>query len=144
MSSSVPNDAVETEGIEVPKSFQGREQAIQCWRAVVDKSGHQDKVLAAAARMTPSYFSKVSSGQQGCLLGMVYSIGEKFPELRRAFFARLHELEAEHEPVSTIDDVAGLVREIERIVGALVRLHGEIPLRMARAEYQCREIRRLA
>lgn len=88
-------EPLSTEGNEVSSGFQvaDKDVAVRIWRDVVEHSGVDDKVLALECGISRSYFSKISSGEQGCLLALVYSVGQQRPELRREFLARL----AEHD-----------------------------------------------
>lgn len=96
MRTKVATGEVATEGNKVSTSFHlgHKATAVRCWQAAVDATGIDDKVLAADARMTPSHFSKVATGQQGDLLGLVDKLGEKHPTLRDDFFARLTEAQS--------------------------------------------------
>lgn len=119
---------LESEGLEVPRSCQDREAALSCWRRVLDRSGLQDKVIADAAGMTPAHFSRVSSGQQGDFLGMIFRIGATYPELRRAFIAGLAEIEG-------ADPLTQAAEHLAMAALRFMRLQREtFPLRMAHAE----------
>lgn len=127
METIVRGDEVESEGDSVASSCQDRDAAVRCWRTIVATSGLQEKVIAAAAGMTPSYYSKVASGQQGDFLGMIFTVGQSFPAMKRAFIAGLAEIEGA-DP---------LTQAVEQLVTAALRfmkLQSEVlPLRMARA-----------
>jgi len=127
MNSMMRNDPVATEGNEVASSFHDREAAIRCWRHIVENSGLQDKELADAAGMTPSYFSKVSAGVQGDLLGMVVQIGHTYPALRRRFIVGLAVIEG-------ADPLAEAAEQLIAAASRFLRLQTEtFPMRMARA-----------
>lgn len=125
MSNSVNDHELSSEGNEVASCFHDRKQAL--WRDIVDTSGLQEKVIADAAKMTPSYFSKVSSGQQGDMLGMVIVIGETFPHLRRAFIIGLADIEGSDPMVYAAEQLAIAALRFMRVHGAA------FPKRMARA-----------
>jgi hypothetical protein len=99
---------------------------LKCWRDLVDTCGHQEKVLADAAGMTASYFSKVSSGQQGDLLGMVLRVGMTFPALSRAFIAGLQEIEG-------TDPVVLAAEQLANAAVRFLKLQSEVQIRMVRA-----------
>ncbi len=83
------------EGISV--STIRKEDAVRLWRGIVAtyrEQGGKESALADAVLMSPGNFSKVSSGQQGDLLGMVLELGKTYPALRRDFLLGLAELEA--------------------------------------------------
>ncbi len=77
-----------------------KDDAVRLWQEIVRTSGIKESVLADAVpsaspkqSMSPGYFSKVSSGQQGDLLGLVLALGETYPDLRRDFLLGLADLE---------------------------------------------------
>lgn len=122
------NVDLETEGNEVASSCQEREAALRCWRDLVDTSGLQDKVLADAAGMKVPHFSKVSSGQQGDFLGMIFRIGKTYPELRSAFIERLAEIER-------ADPLAQALEQLIHAALRVVRLQAErVPKRIPKAD----------
>ena len=114
-----------TERNEVSSAFQiDRDVAIRCWREVLQFGGVAHNVLAAELGMSESYFSRVSAGEQGDLLGLIYRIGERRPELRRAFVCRLHEREmADPVTVAAGDLVSAAVRFLQ-LRGSLVSAGG--------------------
>ena len=94
VNSTVAGPRVESEGNEVSSGFQDdKSVAVRCWRDAIDRSGIDDNVLAKDARVSASYFSKVSSGEQGDLLGLAYRVGRKHPEIRLDFLLTLAEEE---------------------------------------------------
>lgn len=128
MGSIMRGHDLETEANEVATGFQAdKADAVRCWQQAVDASGLDDKVLAADARMSKGYYSKVASGEQGDLLGLVYRLGEKHPDLRHDFFCRLAELEM-------ADPLDRAAEQLVRASVRFLRLRGErLPLRMANA-----------
>lgn len=92
-SSTVPSVPVETEGNPDASECHDKDIPVRCWTETLDHGGVADKVLADECGMSRGYFSKVSSGQQGDLLNLIYLVGRKRPELRREFIARLAERE---------------------------------------------------
>lgn len=90
-----------TEGNRVSIGFQ-KEAAVRCWRQTVEHCGFQEQELADAAGVSKGYFSKVSSGQQGDLLGLIFQVGEKLPAVRRDFVSRL----AEQEQIDLVSHAA--------------------------------------
>ncbi len=70
-----------------------KDDAVRLWRELVDTCGEKEEVLARTLGVSKSYFSKVSSGQQGDLLGLVLALGETYPSLRRDFLLGLADLE---------------------------------------------------
>lgn len=93
MASTVPILDVETEGNPDGIDCQEKDVAVRCWTETLDHGGVADKVLASECGMSRGYFSKISSGQQGDLLALIYLVGRKRPDLRREFIARLAECE---------------------------------------------------
>lgn len=134
MSSIFTDESVATEGNKVATSFQGKAAMVKCWQDLVDESGLQDKVLAAAAGCSKGQYSKVASGQQGDLLGLICAVGEKHPHLKREFFARCAELEC-------IDPLAWAAEQIAKASLRFLRLRGEVPRRMAKAHVADRKKR---
>lgn len=128
MDNRLSDDDLPTEGIEVAGSCQRREAALRCWRRVVDTCGLQDKALADAAGMTAPHFSKVSSGQQGDFLGMVFRIGQTYPALRRAFISGLAEIEG-------ADPLMQAAEQLATAAMRYLRLQSEVQIRMARVDY---------
>lgn len=129
-----------TEGNEVSTGFQAREKAdaVRCWQQAVDASGLDDKVLAADAGMSKGYYSKVSSGEQGDLLGLVYRLGVIHPDLRHDFICRLAEIEM-------ADPLQRAAEQLARASMRFLMLRGEhLPLRMAKATTADRKQRRSA
>jgi hypothetical protein len=120
---------VATEGNKVSTSFHlsHKATAVRCWQDAVDATGLDDKVLAVDARMTPSHYSKVATGQQGDLLGLVDKLGEIHPALRADFFARLTEAQG-------IDPVQSAAEQLVLAATRFLRLSAAgTPKRMARA-----------
>lgn len=111
--SSVRRPDVEIEGEEVATGFHVDDNAVpvRCWKQVTDTSGVADKVLADECEMSRGHYSKVASGAQGDLLGLVYRVGKRRPGMRRAFIALL----AEHEGVDPVTAAA------EHLLEATVR-----------------------
>ncbi len=128
MESRLRDDDMEGEGNEVAGSCQERDAALRCWRRVVDTCGIQEKVLADAAGMKVPHFSKVSSGQQGDFLGMIFRIGRTYPALRRAFIAGLAENEGADPLVQAAEHLALAAMRFMRLKSET------FPLRMAHAE----------
>lgn len=96
---------------------------MRLWRAIVERSGLDDKVIAADADMTPQYYSKVASGSQGDLLGLAFRVGKTHPELHRQFIDGLAALES-------VDPYADAV---EQLHGAALRvLRMQVPMRASR------------
>ncbi len=93
MDSTIGDGVLETEGNLIDGSCHEKEAAVQCWTLTLEHGGVADKVLADECGMSRGYFSKISSGQQGDLLNLIYIVGRKRPELRREFIARLAEQE---------------------------------------------------
>lgn len=131
MSNSVPGGELSREGNEVASGFHDREAAVRCWRGIVETCKLQDKELADAAGMSTSYFSKVSSGQQGDLLGMVIVIGQTYPTLRRAFVLGLAEIEGGDPEVEAAEQLIHMAQRF-------------IKLRMARASHRAERRRGIA
>lgn len=106
-------------------SVQDRANAIGCWRQVMDRCGLQEKVLADAAGMSASHFSKVSNGLQGDLLGLVIQIGRTYPAVRRAFILALAELEGADPLVHAAEQAAHACMRFMRLMAEAQ------PMRMA-------------
>jgi hypothetical protein len=124
----VDDDEGELDGATVAGSFQDVDKrvAVRIWYDVT--AAIDDKELAYDCGLSRSYYSKIASGEQGDLLGLVYRVGKKRPELRREFFVRL----AEHEGVDPVSAAAE-----QMVVAALrfLRLRGlrVVKSRMAKA-----------
>ncbi len=69
---------------------------VAIWREIVDRSGVKEQAMADALGMSFGYFSKISNGKQGDLLGLVLELGGhlEFREMRREFIQRLAEQES--------------------------------------------------
>ena len=139
MPNTVATGVLATEGNELSTSFHaGKASAVRCWREAVDASGLDDKVLAADAGMSAGYYSKVASGEQGDLLGLVYRLGAQHPELRRDFICRLAEFEM-------ADPFLRAVQDLHKATMRVMVLSGErVPMRMARATVPDRPERKTA
>lgn len=128
MASIFSGSSLATEGNKVSSSFQGKAAIVKCWNTVTEESGLQDKELAGAAGCSKGQYSKVASGQQGDLLGLICSVAEKYPELKREFIARIAEQEL-------IDPLALAAEQIAKASLRFLRLRGEGPRRMAKAHH---------
>lgn len=127
MQTRMHNSGLATEGNVVSTSFHEREAVLRCWREVVETCGIQEQLLADAAGMSKGYFSKVSSGQQGDLLGMILLVGRTYPDLRRAFIAGIAEIEG-------ADPLTQAAEQLAKAAMRFVRLQSESgPFRMAKA-----------
>lgn len=127
MDSRIGEAVVETEGMSDASSCQDREEAIRRWRDIVANCGHQEKVIAAAAGMKASHYSKVASGQQGDFLGMIFEVGKTFPGMKQEFIAGL----AEHEDA---DPLTHVLEQINALILRFIKLQAaHVPMRMARA-----------
>lgn len=114
---SVTGPLVETEGNSVATSCQHDDNtvAVRCWQEVT--KGVADKVLAAECAMSRGHYSKVASGMQGDLIGLVFRVGRRRPAMRKAFIALL----AEHEGV---DPLTAAVEQLVLASVRVLRLHG--------------------
>jgi hypothetical protein len=131
MAPTVRTAVLAPEGASVANDFQEKDVAVRCWTATLAHAGVDDKVLADECGMSRGYFSKISSGQQGDLLNLIYLVGRRRPELRREFVARLAEQE----------DTDLLTQAAEQLTSAAIRflrLRGIVlpaaPLKMAKAD----------
>lgn len=135
MRTKVEAAEVATEGNKVSTGFHlgHKATAVRCWRDAVDAAGIDDKVLAADAHMSRGHYSKIATGQQGDLLGLVDKLGEHHPALREDFFARLTEAE-------NIDPVQSAAEQLVLAATRFLRLSASsIPKRMARAAVHVRD-----
>lgn len=118
---------VERDGKWPADAFHDRAAAVRLWTDILDTCKVKRSVLAAELDMSEGYFSKVSAGVQGDLLGLVYQVGRKYPKLRRAFINGLAEIE-------NADPLAHAAELLAVAAMRFLRLQGEhVPLRMARA-----------
>lgn len=127
---SVATAEVETEGNKVSTSFHlpQKTTAIRCWEAAVGAARLDDKVLAADARVSRGHYSKIASGSQGDLLGLIYRIGAKRPSLLKDFIVRLAEAEA-------VDPRAAAAEQLALAALRYLHVNGiALPLRMAKAD----------
>lgn len=121
MNRSVTTYEVATEGNSLDSSCrQDIRRAVGCWRQTVTSSGLSDKEIAIDAGLTPQYYSKIASGAQGDLLGLVYRVGVAHPELRRDFVTRLAEAEAVDPMISAARDTLEACYRLMCMVGAKV------------------------
>jgi hypothetical protein len=118
---------VETEGNEVSTGFLDSDKtvAVRCWLEAIAATGLDDKVLADEARVSRGYFSKISNGGQGDLLGLVYRVGRKRPELRLDFLCRLAEAEG-------ADPVAIAAQHLAAAALRFLTLRARLPERIGR------------
>ena len=117
MPGSVATHAAAMEGNPVSTGFQhDKVVAVRCWQEVLQlarAAGVDDEMLAAEAGMSAGYFSKVSSGQQGDLLGLSYRLRVKRPELHRAFISRLAAHEAVANPlIVAVDEMMSAAQRV--------------------------------
>jgi hypothetical protein len=110
MANSFARADVATEGNGVATSFQvdaDTRRHARFWTDVVEGAHLQDKDLADLLGWSKGYYSKVASGQQGDLLGMVFQVGLQRPDLRRAFIAKLSDFE-QLDPVAVAAEQAAI------------------------------------
>lgn len=92
--------------------------AVRCWQQTLARSGVDDRVLAAELGMSSGHFSKISTGVQGDLLGLIFRVGARRPELRRDFVARLAEREHVDPKVVAAEDLVITAMRFLKLCGA--------------------------
>lgn len=128
METIMRNGNLETEEQTLSTSFHDREAAIRLWVDILDGCKVKRSVIATELGMSEGYFSKVSAGLQGDLLGLVLQVGRKYPKLRSAFINGLAEIE-------NTDPLTQAAEHLAAAAIRFVRLQAErLPLRMAHAE----------
>lgn len=110
MANSLAAALVATEGNTVASGFQVDADArrhARFWADVIDAAHLQDKDVSDLLGWSKGYYSKVASGQQGDLLGMVFQVGQQRPDLRRAFIAKLSDFE-QLDPIAVAAEQAAI------------------------------------
>lgn len=92
MSATMSSAVLERTGDVVSSDFHtpdGKRIAVNCLSEAIGDVAHE--TLAKECGMSPGYFSKVASGQQGDFIGLIHKLR---PEIRQKWYARMAELEA--------------------------------------------------